>query len=130
MCSRWTVLIVLVTVAVFGCGRTPSAEGPAEGAGTESTEIVATETAFFLCGDCGEMKETEVCCVEGAKKCDECGLIAGSPGCCKIEKGTDAKLCTKCGQIAGSDTCCKADAEKCDKCQLAKGSPGCCKIKT
>ena len=128
MCSRWTVLIALVTVAFLGCGRTPTAEGPVEPSGTG--EIIATETSFFLCGDCGEVKETEVCCAEDAKKCDKCSLIAGSPGCCKIEKGSDAKICTQCGQVAGSDACCDEDAEKCDKCNLAKGSPGCCKLKT
>lgn len=81
----------------------------------------------FLCGGCGQVKGSDVCCKEGVPKCDECKLDKGSPGCCKITKGKDAALCDKCGLIKGSELCCKADAAKCDKCGMLKGSPLCCK---
>lgn len=85
------------------------------------------DSTLVLCGECGEIKGSDKCCVANAEKCDKCGLDKDSPGCCKI-KG-DTELCTKCGQIKGSDKCCVANAVKCDKCGLDKGSPGCCKIK-
>ncbi len=90
----------------------------------------AFRATAVLCGACGQIKGSDVCCAADAATCAKCGLVKGSPGCCKIEKGTDVKLCTACGQIKGSDVCCAADAEKCAKCGLAKGSPGCCKINT
>jgi len=80
-----------------------------------------------LCGGCGQIKGSDVCCKADADKCEKCELATGSPGCCKITKGTDAPLCGKCGQIKGSDVCCKADADTCTKCSMVKGSPGCCK---
>jgi hypothetical protein len=96
--------------------------------GCESKESAA-DTTPKLCGGCGQIKGSDVCCKADAEECDGCGLAKGSPGCCKIEKGQDVALCAGCGQIKGSDVCCKADAEKCGTCGLAKGSPGCCKIK-
>ena len=87
----------------------------------------SSDETISLCGKCGQIKGTEVCCIADTPKCDKCGLAKGSPGCCKLpEAGKDAALCGHCGQIKGSDVCCKADAPKCDKCGMAKGSPGCC----
>ena len=114
------ILVAVVALAAWGCQR--QAEGPAAvGEAAEGGGVV-------LCGGCGQVKGSAVCCEADAAKCEACGLAKGSPGCCKIEKGTDVTLCAKCGQIAGSDVCCLPDAEKCEKCSLAKGSPGCCKI--
>jgi hypothetical protein len=39
-----------------------------------------------LCGKCGQVKGTAVCCAPGALKCGKCGLAKGSPGCCKLPK--------------------------------------------
>ncbi len=36
-----------------------------------------------LCGDCGEVKGSDKCCVPEAEKCEKCGLNKGAPGCCK-----------------------------------------------
>jgi hypothetical protein len=70
------------------------------------------------------------CCRADAATCPGCDLAKGSPGCCKIEKGSSepVSLCTGCGQIKGSDQCCQPGQATCTKCGLAKGSPGCCKI--
>ncbi|MCP5052131.1 MAG: hypothetical protein GY940_33500 [bacterium] len=81
-----------------------------------------------LCGECGQIKGSKVCCAKDAKMCSHCKLAKDSPGCCKMEKGKDVALCTHCGQMKGSKMCCKPGAKKCSKCKLAKGSPGCCKI--
>lgn len=81
-----------------------------------------------LCGGCGQIKGSDVCCKADAVKCGGCGLAKGSPGCCKIPKGKDVPLCLKCGQAKGAAVCCDAKAAKCAKCGLAKGSPGCCKL--
>jgi len=79
-----------------------------------------------LCGKCGQVKGTPVCCKKDALRCGGCGLAKGSPGCCKLPAdGKDAALCGKCGQVKGAAECCKADVAACTKCGLAKGSPGC-----
>jgi len=98
-------------------------------AGCQPAETTDSKNAISLCGMCGQIKGTDVCCVADAPKCSKCGLAKGSPGCCKLpQPGKDAQLCSHCGQIKGTDVCCVADAPKCTKCGLAKGSPGCCKI--
>lgn len=130
MNARWTFPVVaLLALAAWGCAKT---DEPASGVSEVDATPVAEETVVevFLCGGCGQIKGTETCCAEGAAACEKCQLAAGSPGCCTIEKGTDAKLCNKCGQVAGVEGCCDPDAEKCVKCSLAKGSPGCCKMST
>lgn len=80
-----------------------------------------------LCGSCGQMKGSDVCCAEGATACEGCKLAKGSPGCCKMAKGEDAALCTGCGHIKGAEACCTEGAERCG-CGMIKGSPGCCKM--
>ncbi len=91
--SRKTILslALLFAVGIFfvGCGK---------------PETAKTKT---LCGGCGQIKGTELCCKEGVPKCDKCELAKGSPGCCKITKGTEAVLCGCCGEIKGSEACCK-----------------------
>lgn len=78
-----------------------------------------------LCGKCGQVKGTAICCTKDAKKCD-CGAVKGSPACCKIKlAGADITLCDHCGQVKGSEICCKSDTIKCSKCGKAKESPGC-----
>ncbi len=104
--------------------------------GCETSETTASSDAVSpgalpLCTDCGQIKGDEKCCDPSQATCGGCDLAKGSPGCCKITKGTDeAKaLCTGCGQIKGGDTCCEPGQAKCSKCGLVAGSPGCCKIK-
>ena len=67
----------------------------------------------------------------GAMLTAGCGLAKGSPGCCRIEKGSHepVALCAMCGHIKGDAACCKPGAADCAGCGLDKGSPGCCKIK-
>lgn len=36
-------------------------------------------------------------------------------------------LCEDCGVVAGSEGCCDPDAERCADCGKIKGSAGCCK---
>ena len=118
-------LPLLLVVALGGWGCRQSAEEPVQPAAVGEA---AEGGGVFLCGACGQIKGSDDCCKQDAAKCAMCELAEGSPGCCKIAKGTDAKVCTKCGQVAGSENCCKPDAVKCAKCGLAEGSPGCCKI--
>ena len=37
---------------------------------------------YELCVSCGEVYGSDACCDEDAARCD-CGMIKGSPGCCK-----------------------------------------------
>jgi len=124
--AKWFPVVVAV-VALVSWGCSPTAEGTAPSVTVEATSD-ADANAVTLCGQCGQIKKSDACCVEGAETCEKCSLAKGSPGCCKIAKGTDTPLCTKCGQVKGSDACCAEGAETCAKCGLAKGSPGCCKI--
>ncbi|MBT3518373.1 MAG: hypothetical protein HOC41_08255 [Candidatus Marinimicrobia bacterium] len=89
---------------------------------TDTMEI----SSIVLCGNCGELKGTDVCCATDAIVCG-CGAHKGSPACCKIElSGQDVTLCNNCGQVKGTDICCAKNAAKCDNCGKTKGSPGCC----
>ncbi len=89
---------------------------------------VKTST-LVLCTDCGQIEGVQVCCRADMPKCG-CGLQKGSPGCCKVTKGSEKIiiLCSSCGQFKGHENCCKPGQSTCDKCLLAKGSPGCCKL--
>lgn len=94
-----------------------------------SAQTEATKDArVVLCGKCGELKGSELCCKADMKLCEQCGLHLDSPGCCKIKKGDDVVLCSKCGEIKGSENCCKEGIELCPKCKLHKDSPGCCHL--
>ena len=44
------------------------------------------ELATALCGKCGQIKSSDVCCKADAPKCGKCGLDKGAPGCCKLPK--------------------------------------------
>ncbi|MBM4041373.1 MAG: hypothetical protein FJ290_22965 [Planctomycetes bacterium] len=88
----------------------------------------AAAAGLTLCGKCGQVKGSALCCLPGATACSKCGLTKGAPGCCKIQKGPDVPLCGKCGQIKGTDLCCKPGQPVCAKCGCAKGSPACCVV--
>lgn len=121
-CAVMRKQLLMMAIAAFALAVVAGCSCPLCGEKKAETKSAA------LCGGCGQVKGSEVCCAADAAKCAKCGLAKGSPGCCKITKGKDAALCTGCGQIKGSDACCKPGAEKCAKCDLAKGSPGCCKL--
>ncbi len=82
--------------------------------------------AIVLCGGCGQIKGSKLCCAKDAVSCQKCSLTVGAPGCCKISKGTDAMLCAGCGQVKGSTQCCDKNAANCVKCGKIQGAPGCC----
>jgi hypothetical protein len=103
------------------------------GCGEEYVGIPHThhpEAEITLCGICGEVKEGEKCCKEGAPICPNCGMQKGSILCCSpaISGRKDVILCRKCGEAAFTKKCCSAGPALCPKCGLHKGSPGCCKI--
>jgi len=109
MTRKVTLFLAVLVVAgmlVAGCESKPA--GPKAGKG--GAGAVATPTP---------------------KLCAGCGQVKGSPGCCKLPKGTktDVSLCKGCGQIKGSALCCKPGVTKCAACGLAKGSALCCKTK-
>lgn len=88
-----------------------------------------TVAVALFCGTCGNAKGGESCCVEGAEKCEKCGMTVGSTLCCKLDDSFAGKdLCGKCGQVAGTEQCCAEGAEVCASCSLHKGSPLCCKL--
>lgn len=98
-------LVIATLVAVAGMA---TAGEEAAGAG----DVVK----ILVCGKCGQVKGTDLCCRADALKCEKCELTKGSVGCCKLpEKGKDAELCIKCGQIKGADTCCKLPKEESPK---------------
>ncbi len=122
--SSWLLLVwCCVGLLMPGCGK----KAPVGKPHTHHREAEAT-----LCGQCGEVKESEKCCKEGngITKCPICGLHKGSPLCCStaINGRRDVLLCRKCGEKAFTEACCKEGATLCPKCGLHKGSPGCCKI--
>lgn len=102
-----------------------------EGVVLEKSAKHKAKNACFVCPNCGEKLGSELCCkTEGRETCDQCGLLKGSLGCCKLPK--DSKhpyVCDKCGELAGSEKCCNLEGrKKCDKCGLLKGSLGCFKL--
>ncbi len=127
LCSLCGVLALVVWTS--GCSQ-QSSNGAAEG--TLPTDAVASAgvSDVTLCGACGQIKGSEVCCKADAEKCDHCRLAKDSVGCCKMEAGTDVVVCAKCGESKGSENCCAEGKEACAECGLHKGSLGCCKIKT
>ena len=50
---------------------------------TNLIDVVNAEMDKALCAKCGQIKDSAVCCKEGAVKCDKCKKDKGSPGCCK-----------------------------------------------
>ena len=120
MDRRTFVLLALggVGLAAAGCQE----------AKVESAAMKPPYADATLCGKCGQVKGSALCCKPGQTMCEKCGLVKDSPGCCRIKKGDDVTLCGKCGEVKGSEKCCKPGAEKCPMCGLDKGSPGCCRI--
>ncbi|MAG55653.1 MAG: hypothetical protein CMJ83_05110 [Planctomycetes bacterium] len=111
----WSLLVLALALPMLGGCASGEHDGD-------------TAAAYMLCGGCGQVKHTEACCAEGAAACAKCGLHAGSPGCCKMSKGTDVALCSGCGHATGAESCCAEGSTKCGKCGLAAGSLGCCKL--
>lgn len=89
------------------------------------------EFEVTLCGLCGDVKEGEHVCKEGAAICEICEKHKGSILCCSdaMNGRRDVVLCRKCGENLLTPNCCRAGIAACPKCGLHKGSPGCCKIK-
>ena len=92
----------------------------------------ARPAPLVLCGQCGEVKKSARCCIEGAKVCDGCGLSKGSPGCCRIEKGADVdlystadcrKACLKGPGSCGGKKCAKGAATSDVKKAVEKPEP-------
>jgi hypothetical protein len=112
---------MVLTVAMVGCSEPEPAGIP---------HVHNPHAELTLCGLCGETKESENCCKEGAELCPVCGLHKGSVLCCSpaINGRRDVLLCRKCGEVGFTPKCCKAGTALCPKCGLHKGSPGCCKI--
>ena len=128
------LLTIIICLTVNGCSETPDhshnhdTSQPHHSHDGDLSKDHSHESMeeILLCGKCGQVKGTEICCKKDAVKCG-CGAVKGSPACCKVEiTGTDIHLCDHCGQVKVSDSCCKSDVEKCPKCKMAKGSPGCC----
>jgi len=76
----WFSLLVAAamtfTVSALAC--------PADGDGAKSATTEKSGKA--LCGACGQVKGSDLCCKADAEKCGKCGLTKGSPGCCKLPK--------------------------------------------
>jgi len=117
----FSLILVLTALVAAGCNRSSTEETP-------SLDVTQAVHDIVLCGDCGQVKGTDLCCADGAEVCEKCGLQSGAPGCCKIEQGTNVTLCSSCGQIKGTDVCCLEGATVCADCGWHKGSPACCKI--
>ncbi|MEM9659671.1 MAG: hypothetical protein AAF961_15025 [Planctomycetota bacterium] len=111
---------LLIAAQCLGCQDEPQGVPHAH-----HEELEAT-----LCGICGEEKDTEKCCVEGAAMCRECGKQKDSVLCCSaaIHGVRDIILCRKCGEVGFTEDCCRGSAERCGDCGLIDGSPGCCQI--
>ncbi len=113
-------------MGILGAGLVAGANAMADSCGDKKKGPPYKDVT--LCGSCGQVKGSKLCCVKSAEKCPRCGLAKGSPGCCRIKRGKTVKVCGKCGQIKGSEACCKPGAKKCKGCGLDKASPGCCRI--
>jgi hypothetical protein len=110
----------------------PADEASEEADTSDAAAVSETETtlAIVYCGKCGEVRDTEKCCREGADVCADCGLHKGSPMCCKELPAEVAgkDLCDKCGHVAGGPECCDDKCEICTECGRHKGSALCCKL--
>ena len=119
------LLLVTTVLLLFSCSKSKISSKEQESI-TSKAETVAVGGNIVLCGQCGHIKGTSVCCSKEAARCS-CGAIKGSPGCCNLKKDrADLILCSKCGQVKGGEECCQGLEKKCGKCGKEKGSPGCC----
>jgi hypothetical protein len=75
----FSLILVLTALVAAGCNRSSTDQTP-------SLSVTPAVYDIVLCGHCGQVKGTEVCCLEGATVCADCSWHKGSPACCKIEK--------------------------------------------
>lgn len=119
------LLLVSTVLLLFSCSKSKNFSKE-QGSVTSKAETMAVVGNIVLCGQCGHIKGTSVCCSKEAVRCG-CGAIKGSPGCCNLKKDrADLVLCSKCGHVKGGEECCQGLEKKCGKCGKEKGSPGCC----
>ena len=125
MKTQKILLLVSSVFLIFSCSKSKNLSND-QGSVTSRSETMAVGSNIVLCGQCGHIKGTSVCCSKEADRCS-CGAIKGSPGCCNLNKDrADLVLCSKCGQVEGGEECCQGLEKKCEKCGKEKGSPGCC----
>ncbi len=72
--SLLLIAAMTMSVSAFACGENKA----------DKAKAAVAEKA--LCGKCGQVKGSDLCCKAGAEKCGKCGLDKGSPGCCKLPK--------------------------------------------
>lgn len=96
MKCKMMLVMMAVTAAAFvsyaggPCCAAKAAKAEEAGAAVKASSISADAPA--LCGKCGQVAGSELCCKEGAAACPKCGMHAGSPGCmacCKAMKSGD-----------------------------------------
>lgn len=116
-----------VYVCCAGCLDKVRAEPGKALAQIRSNGETPERVPVVVCGKCGQVKGSEVCCKTTAQRCGRCGLVKGSPGCCVLSAGSeDARLCGRCGEVEKTADCCVPGARRCTVCGKAKGAPGCC----
>ncbi|MGD9872762.1 MAG: hypothetical protein AB7T27_00695 [Kiritimatiellia bacterium] len=92
------ILMVLAVSSVSFAGPCCAAKAAAavEPAAEMKASSTSEEAAPALCGKCGQVAGSELCCKEGAAVCPKCGKHAGSPGCmacCKSMKAEGKAGC-------------------------------------
>jgi len=78
---------VMALALLAGCGEETPTPKPKTGPTKVDTSKEAPAKAaagITLCGKCGQVKGSDVCCKADAEICEKCGLVVGSPGCCRI----------------------------------------------
>ena len=118
--TKLAIAVVIIVAVLIGINQF---------GGSIGGDSVAFGDSIPLCLQCGQIKDSALCCQPNQLICPGCGLVKGSFGCCKISKdATSAAICTICGQIKDSALCCQPNQLICPSCGLVKGSPGCCKL--
>ena len=77
----FSALVAIVGMIALGCAPTSDSTTVESGAETVAAGVT-------LCGLCGQVKGSDVCCAADAVKCEKCGLVKGSPGCCVTKTKT------------------------------------------
>ena len=76
------LLLVSTVLLLYSCSK--SKNSPEEqGSVASKAETMAVGSNIVLCGQCGHIKGTSVCCSKEAVRCS-CGAIKGSPRCCLL----------------------------------------------